>query len=584
VPRVTVDDASLFYRGFGSRRERPVVLIHGATSDGMTDWGAIAPVLGLRHRVIVLDCRGHGRSTNPAGGYSFSRMASDVAGLVRSLGVDRAHIVGHSNGGNVALVLAVEHPGVVASCVVQAANAFVSRDLIEREPALFDPDRVERDSPGWRDRMIRLHGRWHGRTYWRDLLTITVREIMASPNYTPADLASVSPPVLVIEGREDPVNAPSGHGAFIAANVPDCELWRPEGVGHTVHEERPAAWLERVQDFWFRRGTETRDRLWRLGSGVYRDRRSTVFDVALPHDADSRSTVTVLDPDQAKLLSKEFGHEHLAVRVLRRRARRATIRVGVADVRSEPTDDAERVTQGLFGEEVDSLETTDAWRRVQLVADGYVGWVRDRAIELSGGLPREPTHRVVSDHANAFETPGDRLVMRLPMGATLSVVAEAGDWVEVLGCRDRTMWVRRADTLPLGEPLARSGALERFRLLIGVPYLWGGRTPWGFDCSGLSQAFMKERGIAVPRDADQQWAAGTARRGQPQQGDLLFFSVPGSNARTVDHVAIALGGQSFLHASGAAGAVTINSLDRTSSEFSPELIRSLLGARTHTSD
>ena len=582
MPRVTVNDASIFYRTFGPSGGTPVVLIHGATADGATDWGALAPVLGLHHRVIVPDCRGHGRSTNPGRGYSFSRMAADIARLVRGLGAERAHIVGHSNGGNVALVLAVEHPHVVATSVIQAANAYVSTDLIEREPSLFDPDRVAREDPAWRDRMIRLHGRWHGAEYWRELLTMTVAEILSAPGYTPGDLASVSSPVLVIEGREDPVNAPAGHGAFIAANIPDGELWRPGGVGHTVHEERPAEWLQHVGDFWTRRGTEDRDRLWRLGSGPYHDRRSTVFEVELPTTTEDSPRVTVLEATQAERVRAETRRHPISVTVLRRSARRAIVRVGVADVRSEPTDEAERVTQVLFGEEVDSLETHGIWRRVELVADGYLGWLREAAVEPSGS-ESAPTHRVVSDFTNALASPGGPLVTRLPMGARLCVVGETADWVEAHGPGGTSVWFERRSTLPLDEPLSVTTALERFQQLVGVPYLWSGRTPWGFDCSGLTQAFLRETGVAVPRDADQQWAAGAPRDRQPQPGNLLFFSDPGSNGDTIGHVAIATHASSFLHASGAAGAVVINSLEPTSPDFNPALVRSYLGLRQYVS-
>jgi len=580
VPRVTVDDASLFCRAFGPRGGTPIILIHGATSDGATDWGAMAPVLALRHRVIVLDCRGHGRSTNPAGGYSFSQMAADIAGLVRGLVVERAHIVGHSNGGNVALVLAVEHPQVVASCVIQAANAYVSSDLVAREPHLFDPDRVAREDPAWRDRMIRLHGRWHGREYWRELLTMTGAEILSAPDYTPADLASARVPVLVVEGQQDPVNAPAGHGAFIAAHVPDAELWRPEGVGHTVHEERPTEWLERVEDFWARRGTDERDRLWRLGSGPYKDRRSTVFEIDLPSATEDSPRVTVLEAAQAKRVRNEIGHGPVAVRVLRRGARRMIVRAGVVDVRSEPSDKAERVTQVVFGEEVDGLESRSVWLRAQVVADGYVGWLRAAALEPSGA-PCTATHRVVRDCSYAYDRPGGQLVLRLPMGARLCVVTENGDWLEALGANGASVWVERASTLPLDEPLSIDLALKRFQQLVGVPYLWSGRTPWGFDCSGLTQAFMREMGIAVPRDADQQCEAGAPRHGPLRPGDLLFFTDPGSKGDGIDHVGISLGGSSFLHASGATGAVTINSLDRTAPDFSPRLARSFMGARMY---
>jgi pimeloyl-ACP methyl ester carboxylesterase len=78
-------------------------LIHGSTITGAEDWSRVAPLLARQYRVIVPDCRGHGQSTNPDLSYSFKEMADDTAALVRALGYERAHIIGHSNGGNVAL-------------------------------------------------------------------------------------------------------------------------------------------------------------------------------------------------------------------------------------------------------------------------------------------------------------------------------------------------------------------------------------------------------------------------------------------------------------------------------------------------
>jgi pimeloyl-ACP methyl ester carboxylesterase len=255
MPKLSIGETTLFYEEFGPkqparRAPRPVLLIHGSTSTGRNDWDGVIDDLAERRRVIVPDCRGHGRSPNPRAGYAFREMAADLAELTRRLDAAPAHIVGHSNGGNVALVMALEEAGVVASATIQAGNAYVSPDLLDREPPLFDPDRVDRESPAWRDEMIRLHGVTHGPDYWRTLLRITLAEILAAPNYAPDDLARVRTPTLVIEGERDPVNAPAGHGAFIARHIPNAQLWRPEGVGHNVHLEVREAWLAQVQKFW----------------------------------------------------------------------------------------------------------------------------------------------------------------------------------------------------------------------------------------------------------------------------------------------------------------------------------------------
>lgn len=230
------------------------MLIHGSTIDSHTDWDSIVPALSKEYKVFAPDCRGHGRSNNPNMSYSFKELADDVAAFVRAMGFDKAHIIGHSNGGNVALVTAMEHPEVTQTCIPQAANAYVTRYLIEREPIIFDPDRVAREAPAWRDEMISLHSEVNGKEYWKDLLWLTMKEIISEPNYSPADLAQVDVPMLAIMGAEDTVNAVDEHAQYIAANVPNAELWIPEETGHNVHKDREQEWVEKVLEFLKRRG------------------------------------------------------------------------------------------------------------------------------------------------------------------------------------------------------------------------------------------------------------------------------------------------------------------------------------------
>jgi pimeloyl-ACP methyl ester carboxylesterase len=254
MPYVTINDAEIYYQEYGDSDQIPIVLVHGSTIDSHTDWDLIIPKLAKQYKVFAPDCRGHGRSNNPNLSYSFREIADDVVAFVRMMDYERAHIIGHSNGGNVALVTAVEHPEVTQTCIPQAANAYVTRYLIEREPKIFDPDRVAREAPAWRDEMIQLHGEVNGRDYWRDLLWLTMKEIISEPNYSPTDLSRVDIPMLVIMGADDPVNAPDEHAQYIAQNVPDAELWIPEETGHNVHQDGESEWVERVLEFLARRG------------------------------------------------------------------------------------------------------------------------------------------------------------------------------------------------------------------------------------------------------------------------------------------------------------------------------------------
>ena len=251
-----ISGATIYYQDHGEVNplQTPLVLIHGSTSDSHTDWDRVIPALAEHYRVFAPDCRGHGQSNNPRMSYSFREMAEDVAAFVRLLGYEKAHIVGHSNGGNIALVMLMEHPEVVQTCILQAANAQVTPYLIEREPVYFDADRIEREEPDWMNEMIALHEKTNGRDYWRTLVKLTMKETTSEPNYSPEDLSRVTQPVLSIMGADDKSNATDQHAQFIASHIPNAELWVPENTGHNVHLERLEEWLAKVRDFLERRG------------------------------------------------------------------------------------------------------------------------------------------------------------------------------------------------------------------------------------------------------------------------------------------------------------------------------------------
>jgi pimeloyl-ACP methyl ester carboxylesterase len=230
MPMIEINDAEIYYEMFGDDKpdRAPIVLIHGSTIDH-DDWDEVAPELAKHYKVFAPDCRGHGKSNNPHMSYSFKELADDVAVFVHAMGYEKAHIIGHSNGGNVALVVGVEHPEVTQTCIPQAANAYVTRFLIEREPKIFNPERVAREKPEWRDEMIQIHSAVNGPEYWKDLLWLTMKEIISEPNYSPADLARVTVPMYVIIGSDDTVNAPDEHAQYIAKTW--CASRASAGVG-----------------------------------------------------------------------------------------------------------------------------------------------------------------------------------------------------------------------------------------------------------------------------------------------------------------------------------------------------------------
>jgi cell wall-associated NlpC family hydrolase len=134
------------------------------------------------------------------------------------------------------------------------------------------------------------------------------------------------------------------------------------------------------------------------------------------------------------------------------------------------------------------------------------------------------------------------------------------------------------------DPQGRAFALDLIRRFLGVPYLWGGRSPYGYDCSGLAGTYWELFGVVLPRDADQQFQTGIPVEGPPQPGDLLFFGEsdaeePSTRIDSITHVAISLGDNEVIHATGSASGTTLNSLDPTSPIYYAWLRENLAGVR-----
>lgn len=210
---------------------------------------------------------------------------------------------------------------------------------------------------------------------------------------------------------------------------------------------------------------------------------------------------------------------------------------GQAPVRRAPAPDAPLETEALRGERVVIYEWCDGWAWGQLETDGYVGWLPARALSRLGSAP--PTHRVGALRTFVFPGPSIKLppVDALPMGARVSVEGHEG----ALARLAEGGFVPASHLLPLGAPRDADpvAVAERF---LGTPYLWGGKTGLGVDCSGLVQVAWASCGVALPRDSDMQQAACgevVPHLGAIARGDLVFWR---------GHVAIARDRVSLIHA------------------------------------
>lgn len=590
---VTINGTEIYYQTYGQKRpgQSPVLLIHGSTQTGYSCWGKVAPLLADDYYVIVPDCRGHGQSGNPGLSYSFKELAADMTEIVRALGFERAHIIGHSNGGNVSLVVLVEHPDVVQTCVVQAGNAWVSPDLIEKEPPIFDPDFIASECPIWMEEMIALHRLTHGVNYWRTLVQLTVQEIISEPNYVSADLAKVTRPAFIIQGEKDSVNAPYKHGEFIARHVPAAELWIPKGIAHTVHDEILTEWIERVRDFIARRGTADSDKLYRYKLEHHKDKRDGVFDVRVSIDGKLSGTIlnAEMQAEALKLINTSVTQNNIKI-LIDENTPWALINRPVEDIRRKPSILAERVSQARMGESARVIQHGDEWSEIRLEHDGYSGWVHNGSLYICAESDvqsyRNQCNAIIVAALAEARNEDDILIQKIPF-ASLIKVQETHDADSLIQLPDGRVWkIKNADIIPLAQrpsptPGGIQQTLELIRRFCGVPYLWGGRTPYGFDCSGLAGTFYAFMGVTTPRDADQQYCKGAVVDGKPEPGDLLFFGEKGEDEDEahINHIAISLGGDEFIHANGADWGVSYNTFDPAGKLYRKWLHENYHGAR-----
>jgi pimeloyl-ACP methyl ester carboxylesterase len=222
---VNVDRAALFVEERGTGK--PLLLLHGMTGTG-ADWKRLFDLdqLARQFRVIIPDARGHGRSTNPSGEFTFARCAHDVLAILDALGVGHIQAVGLSLGAQTLLHVATQTPSRITSMILVSATP----RFPEATQGLFrSAALVERSPEEWtRMRTLHVHGDEQIASLWR--LPARFAEDTTDMNFTPEHLSAIAARTLIVSGDRDPFY-PVELALEMFRSIPRSSLWIvPDGL------------------------------------------------------------------------------------------------------------------------------------------------------------------------------------------------------------------------------------------------------------------------------------------------------------------------------------------------------------------
>jgi pimeloyl-ACP methyl ester carboxylesterase len=231
----------------------PVVMLHGATSSALEDWSAQRPLFRRAFRLYLVDARGHaGTQWDAADGFGNEMLVADLLAFVDALHLGTFHLVGFSMGAMTALTFASRHSQRLRTLLISGID--VQREPRARVAArLMDPERIDREDPGWAAELERRHGAVQGPGAWRRLLPAIARDVASQPLLTAEQLRDVRVPTLMAYGDRD-IFVPVDHVVALYRQLPDARLFVAPGCDHQVMTTRAGLFNEAAAHFY--RSTE----------------------------------------------------------------------------------------------------------------------------------------------------------------------------------------------------------------------------------------------------------------------------------------------------------------------------------------
>jgi len=287
------------------------------------------------------------------------------------------------------------------------------------------------------------------------------------------------------------------------------------------------------------------------------DQRTSLFDVKIASETSGTLNLSgrVLDKSQLDELPRLFPSRKLdtaSIRILNAETHeRVHVTTNITGLYERPTFGMPLSSELYFGTMLEILEENRNWAFTRQ-ADGYLGWAY-RPYLKNGNSSRYADHLILSPVIELREVPeeGSGVVTRLVSGSIVDVEEKRSNWSLVKA--NKTGWLPSSALRPLSD-IPKSVEEKQDLLakdamrMIGVPYLWGGTSGNGIDCSGFVRLLHRWVGVDIPRDADMQSNAAFPVEPPFEIGDLFFFA-EGKSKRDITHVGMSLGGWKMIHSS-----------------------------------
>ncbi len=253
---VEVNDLKLHYieKGEGC----PLILLHGGITIAEENWENQIDFFSESFRVIATDSRGHGKTNNPSGEFSYKLMADDIAALVRELKLEKPLIIGWSDGGQIVLEIGIRYPelakALVAGGVLSEITDYYTNTMkfwgIEG-PGQVNFERLREVIPQFTEKLPEIHTAGHGEDYWKKLLQ-DISKMWCDPKAFPKEeIENINDPILILAGDHDEASS-IDECVKMFKLIPNAELAIIPKAGHDVYETKPELFNSIVLEFLLR--------------------------------------------------------------------------------------------------------------------------------------------------------------------------------------------------------------------------------------------------------------------------------------------------------------------------------------------